>query len=222
MQDEITQKYINQLLGIISRYNYLGDIKRKTMNYQYKDNDLEELITRIQFAVFNIAGNHSVFGQQLIAILNDHRSMLDKITHSMGVIQALHNDLSLGYLSSHSEIIRGDLFSDYLDMAEHLLEEGYKDAAAVMAGGTLETHLKKISEKNEIEIFNQNQQPKIVSKLVDELKRREVFNKSIYKQVIAWLDIRNNAAHAKYDQYSTEQIDLLIQGLRNFINQFPA
>lgn len=40
--------------------------------------------------------------------------------------------------------------SEFLDMSQHLNEAGYKDAAAVIAGSTLESHLKELAVKNGI------------------------------------------------------------------------
>ena len=37
------------------------------------------------------------------------------------------------------------------------------------------------------------------------------------KNVTAWLDLRNRAAHGKYDEYSIEQVNLMYQGVLNFI-----
>ena len=37
-------------------------------------------------------------------------------------------------------------------MAEYLLHEGYKDSAAVIAGSTLESHLRALCNKNGIDI----------------------------------------------------------------------
>lgn len=42
------------------------------------------------------------------------------------------------------------------------------------------------------------------------------------KNVTAWLDLRNNAAHGKYTEYSSEQVNLLIEGIRDFIKRNPA
>lgn len=52
----------------------------------------------------------------------------------MGVVQALLDDLKNNYVQSLVERVHADTFSNFLDMAQHLSEAGYKDAAAVIAG----------------------------------------------------------------------------------------
>src|SRR5258708_34010349 len=68
--------------------------------------------------------------------------------HLMGVVDALRNDVSGGFLKSVRELVHGELFSDFLGMADFILSEGYKDAAAVMGGGVLESHLRQLCVKH--------------------------------------------------------------------------
>ena len=37
-------------------------------------------------------------------------------------------------------------------------------------------------------------------------------------QITAWLDIRNNSAHGNYNEHNTDQVDLMIKGIKNFIS----
>ena len=60
------------------------------------------------------------------------------------IAKALRDDIKAGCLKSFAELIHGELFGDFLEMAKHLLDEGYKDAAAVIAGSTLEGHLRQL------------------------------------------------------------------------------
>jgi hypothetical protein len=121
-------------------------------------------------------------------------------------------------------LARGEVFDDFLDMARHLLDEGYKDAAAVITGSTLEGHLHQLCIKNGISTEQDSPKgprPKTASKLNEELGK-DCYSKFDQKSVTAWLDLRNNAAHGNYDEYSENQVDLLIEGVRDFIARNPA
>ena len=113
------------------------------------------------------------------------------------------------------------MFSDYLEMAEYLLNEGYKDAAAVLIGSTLEVHLRELCISNNIDIETTNNKGKIIPKKADEmnsdLAKSKVYSASYKKHVTAWLGIRNSAAHGKYSEYTKEEISLMLQGIRQFI-----
>jgi hypothetical protein len=67
-----------------------------------------------------------------------------------GTLKALRHDYEAGYLITVRELIHGETFANFLDMASHLLTEGYKDAAAVIAGGTLEQHLGALCAKHKV------------------------------------------------------------------------
>ena len=51
-----------------------------------------------------------------------------------GILRALRTDYDAGNLQSVIELIHADVFADFLDMADYLLQQGYKDAAAVVIG----------------------------------------------------------------------------------------
>ena len=104
-------------------------------------------------------------------------------------------------------------------MADYLLEEGYKDPAAVLAGGTLEEHLRKLCQKNDIEIMKDISHYRKADSLNADLAGANVYSKLDQKSVTAWLDLRNKAAHGKYDEYTKEQVALMVQSLRDFISR---
>jgi hypothetical protein len=69
-----------------------------------------------------------------------------------GILLALKGDVEGGFLQTVQSLISADIFTDFLEMAAYLLEEGYKDAAAVLVGGTLEGHLRQLCLKNGIDV----------------------------------------------------------------------
>jgi len=64
--------------------------------------------------------------------------------------------------------------------------------------------------------------PKKADQMNSDLAREGIYSKLEQKQVISWLDIRNNAAHEHYDEYNDEQVKLLILGLRSFFIRYPV
>lgn len=64
--------------------------------------------------------------------------------------------------------------------------------------------------------------PKKADRLNAELAGAAVYTKLDQKQITAWLDLRNNAAHGKYDQYSNDQVANAISGITNFMSRVPV
>ena len=137
-----------------------------------------------------------------------------------GILSAAREELAGGWLTTTKGLISAEIFSDFLEMAQHLLGEGYKDPAAVMAGSVLEEHLRQLCQKHGIstEITKQGRpQPKKADALNADLTKKQVYNRLDQKNVTAWLDLRNKAAHGKYEDYTKEQVSLMLQSLSDFM-----
>jgi hypothetical protein len=144
---------------------------------------------------------------------------------SLAVVRTIREEIAGGWLSTVRGLITAEVFADFLEMAEHLLETGYKDPAAVMAGSVLEEHLRQLCAANSIDALeekNGKQIPKKADRLNAELAGAAVYSKLDQKQITAWLDLRNNAAHGKYDQYSDAQVANAVSGITNFMSRVPV
>lgn len=139
-----------------------------------------------------------------------------------GMLHALRSDYEAGYLQSVTELVHADIFADFLDMADYLLQQGYKDPAAVVAGSVLEEHLRKLSGKHGIPVTKPDGFPKRAEALNSELASASVYSKLDQKGITTWLDLRNKAAHGKYSEYTSEQVTLMLQGVRDFASRCPA
>jgi hypothetical protein len=122
-------------------------------------------------------------------------------------------------LASLIDSIRQESEDELLDQAAALLKDDYLAAAAVIAGGALETHLRHYVNKHGITISDSGS----ISSYNDAVSREarkgaNLYDKNDAKQVTAWGGIRNEAAHKPGEFKRTkERIDLMIQGIRQFI-----
>jgi hypothetical protein len=107
-------------------------------------------------------------------------------------------------------------------MADYLLQQGYKDPAAVVAGSVLEEHLRQLCQKNGIAIVQGGAVPKKADTLNSDLAGAGIYSKLDQKSVTAWLDLRNKAAHGKYSEYTQDQVALTLLGVRDFASRHPA
>ncbi len=215
-----------QLDGLLTRFQIL----RKSSNYSdLSDHDIS-VITSFNSAclatINRISGDTSVYSKSASAILDRYSLDNSYATPGLhGIVDTLRSDVENGHLRSYQELIHADVFSDFLEMAEYLLSQGFKDAAAVLAGGTLEEHLRHLCIRCgvTVEVLRRSDvAPKPSFQMNDELAQAGVYSKNRQKQVGAWLGIRNSAAHGKYSEYDQPQVELLVQGLRDFIAAYPA
>lgn len=142
----------------------------------------------------------------------------------INILAAIKTEVESGWLNTLVSLVSADIFSDFLEMSGHLLENGYKDPAAVLIGSTLEEHLRKLCECNGIDVSLEKDgkiSPKKADLLNADLKKEEVYGALEQKSITAWLDLRNKAAHGKYSEYSIDQVNLMLQGVTHFIISNP-
>jgi hypothetical protein len=214
-----TEAALAQLDTLLNEYNAF---ERRTGTSQ-QNADAAKMAFRLQAAIERLTPSSSSYRQDL------DRSRAARYYNSVArmiavatIVGALRDDIAAGWLSSVIELAHADTYSDYLAMADGLAVQHYKDAAAIIAGTSLEVHLKALAAKESIGLQVPNGLPKKASVLNDELKREGVYSALEHKQVIAWLAIRNSAAHGTYDDYDEAAVKALIEGVGNFAMKHPA
>jgi len=201
------------------------DALKEGVNSWMPERDAYGIIARAEGAIEKISGRHSPYARQMASILGDDSHPSYKAEIITGIVAALKGDIQDGYLASLTELVRGEVFKDFLQMSEYLLSEGFKDAAAVIAGSTLEAHLRQLCPKYGIDleqtVKDGKKRPKKAETLNQDLAK-VAYSLFEQKQVTAWLDLRNSAAHGKYVDYSREQVEQFVEWLRYFIEKHPA
>lgn len=139
-----------------------------------------------------------------------------------GALEALKYDYENGYLNSLTQLVHASVFADFLEMSQHLLDGGYKDPAAVLSGCVPEEHLRKLCDANSIPVDDPSGRARKADVLNADLAKANVYGKLDQKNVTAWLDLRNNAAHGKFSAYDAAQVALHIQSVRDFLSRHPA
>lgn len=171
---------------------------------------------------------HQVYGEQ-----HPHFSEFSKGTNEarphcaskgIAILNAVKDEIEGGWLQSIKGLVSAELFADFISMAEHLHENGYKDAAAVMTGSVLEQHLRQLCQKHDIpvsELKGDKEVPLKADRLNSELAKKSAYNAIEQKQVTAWLGLRNDAAHGNYSKYDAEQVKQMIAGVISFMARTP-
>jgi hypothetical protein len=225
MPNPAEKQMIEQLRSVIaaadqiisgSVYDDLSDVSEA---------DVRLGLSRLRAAVERLSSANSSYTRDLKQIDSKGWHGGQGLLMYRGVAQSLLDDMVAGYTRSIQELIHSDVFSDYFDMAEHILDAGYKDAAAVITGSTLEGHLRNLCRKHGVDVertTSQGNVPKKADALNSDLATAGVYGKLDQKNVTAWLDLRNKAAHGHYAEYTKEQVTLLLNSVRDFVTRLPA
>lgn len=129
------------------------------------------------------------------------------------VFYAAYEDYTGGYIFSLRGIVAADIIDDGLSQAEELLNSNYKDPACVIAGVCLETSIKELCDRNSIPHSK-------LDKMNADLKKAGIYNTGMQKQITAWADRRNDAAHGNWNEYTKNDVKMMIEGVRSFIGTY--
>ena len=146
----------------------------------------------------------------------------DSVAQLFGTLKSLREEYENDFLSGFNEMVDAELFTDILEQAEYLRSQGYVRASAVVSGVALESHLRKLAEKNSIPITKDDGEYVKSESLNGELRKKEVIDKTINKSITGWLGLRNDAAHPDSKEINEGLIEPMIAGIRVFIQQYPA
>ena len=224
-----TRKRLDSLIDKADKL--LGTVHLEPIVYGMKEQ--HEATDAFEFIQFHAAALHFIentLGKdtQYYREMNDHCQMAAPFHVKAGkaILEEVREELDSSWLWSTYGIAAADVYSDFLEMAEALLDAGYKDAAAVMLGSVLEEHLRLLCRRHGIASITQTNGrdvPKKADALNSELAKTNVYDKLEQKWVTTALDLRNKAAHGHYDEYDKDQVaSILLRSIQHFIQKFPA
>lgn len=170
---------------------------------------------------------NSAHRDQCERYLNDPSGGYNLCDHLFeGILHALRADIEADQLRTFEELVHADLFSDFLAQAEYLNGGGHTRAAAVLAGGALEEHLRQLAKLHSVPTHDSNQNPRKAAALnADLYSQASAYTKAEAAQVDAWQKCRNEAAHGDRDfekNYTQADIRRMADGIRDFITKHPA
>ena len=209
-----------------SRHEYwdrTSDVRRK---YQVDWGRFVEWRTKVASLLSNIVPESNVNHRAVINIPN-LSNQKGRLEYGIALLKGIREDFTYGLLDDLVIQIEAEISADYMSQAEALLGEGQKSdidhiPAAVLAGAVLEKALRTICSNNKPPITTENTKgvPLMLNALIDKLKKAGVYNEATAKQLRAWADIRNHAAHGEFDQFKRSQVELMVQGIDNFLANY--
>ena len=225
------EKILNKLLELLSECNTVIDltVERET-NLSANVNDdgtgyAKFNALRISTLSFleQIVGKESSYYKSFYSSTLYHSSQ--HLRQGYELLSALKKDVEQGWLKDFKGLISAEIFSDFLDMAEHLLDETYKDAAAVILGSILEENLRTLCDEHKIPTSTTDLKTSKLRYLKAEAMNVELYKAGVYnslnqKSVTAWLDLRNKAAHGNYSEYDLNQVKNLLENVRDFVTKY--
>lgn len=143
----------------------------------------------------------------------------DEIPQVLGTLLAIMDIVRDDLLFHVTQLVAGEIFYDLLDQADHLCEQTYYVASAVVARGVLEGHLRKWCEHLE----TTNPAVPLVTKANATIndyntalcKTAKVYGVSVMQNVTSLAKVGNDAAHQQIAPESETR--RMLTGVRTFL-----
>ncbi|VDN46688.1 conserved protein of unknown function [Petrocella atlantisensis] len=211
MNSKVIERRFEELKDRITDVNLT--IKRSSEGYS-DEVDQETFMTwgmSVMTLLSQVFGLESLQNSQFKGYYNDFDGLIEDYKKCKAVFNAAYDDYMNGYIFSLRGLVAADLMEDGLSQAEDLLNANHKDPACIVAGVCLETTLKELCDREKLSHGK-------LDKMNADLKKAGVYNTGMQKQITAWADLRNNAAHGNWKEYTDDDVKLMIQGIRCFIS----
>jgi hypothetical protein len=160
--------------------------------------------------VFGIDGVHT---QHFQAAYTNFSGYYHSYETLLALFNAAREDYEGGYIFSIQGLVKAEVLSDALEQAEALLKSGYKDPACVLIGVSLESAIKHLASKHSVTLAK-------LDKMNADLAKLNAYNVAKQKQITAWADLRNKAAHGDWSAYTLPDIQAMHSGVSQFIADF--
>jgi hypothetical protein len=134
-----------------------------------------------------------------------------EVDAGLGVLAALAADLTDGQLTGLRSLISGEIFTDFMAMAAHLLDEEYPHAAASIAGAVLDSALRTtLRERGEKATGNLESMNQVALDT-------QLYGGPVYQQVKVWIGVRNDADHGQWEAVTRARVEPMVRDLPGFL-----
>lgn len=158
-------------------------------------------------------GDSSVHTQNFQSSFTNFSGYLSSFETMHAIFLAAKEDYEGGYIFNLRGLVKAEVLSDALEQADELLKSGYKDPACVLIGVSLEIAVKHLAVANNVPHAK-------LDKMNADLGKTGAYNMAKQKQITAWADIRNKAAHGDWSAYSEQDVRDMHAGVQRFIADF--
>lgn len=173
----------------------------------------------LNFLISFLGDNNNIYTQNFEEQVK--QGDIESVEAGQGILRAVREDVSAGYLTDIRTIISAEVFTDFLEIVDYLLENHLKDPAASLCRAILEDGLRHIASKHIPEkdkILTKDREN--LNSLNQECLKRGIYNKLIWRKIQVWIDIRNSADHGRFNEYSEQDVREMYEGVSKFLSEY--
>jgi hypothetical protein len=165
-------------------------------------------------SVLGLDNRYTVFFNDRVSANFSRRVFVEQ---GLSSLRGAQSELGFGPLPNVEGLISGTIFTNFLDMAEHLLEQGYTQVVPSLAGAVLEDGLRRIAGAHGIEVREDSDR---ISSLNQKLADGGIYSNLTRSKIVVWSKIRNNADHGKFAENGEQDVRQMLEGVRDFLSTY--
>ena len=143
----------------------------------------------------------------------------EELETGLGILRAVREDAAAGHLfMTVAGLISAEIFSDFLEMADHLFETGYLQPAASLIGAVLEDTLRRAAQARNLPVKEGDD----ISSLNQRLAQANAYNRVVRSQIQTWKVIRDAADHGRFGDLGLDQVRDMHGGVKAFVAEHVA
>ncbi len=188
--------------------------------------EFQAVVVKVLNIIETVLGESQQQHEITAQIKNDSRGPY-ALEYIVGTLRGLKNTYENGFWDNLEEAIVANISADYMTQVEGLLDEGQPGQydhvpSAVLCGAVLEDALRRLCDRQSPQVSTDkpNGQPKALNALIQDLQKANAFNKLKAQQLRGWVQVRNSAAHGKFDEFNRDDVELMVKGVKNFLADY--
>ena len=216
---KIDQKFLTRIDEILAKGEEVLATKTPPPEMVFSDDFIDTAAAAQWFAsalalIVRLFGDDSHYERELQKY-NKGFPQHGEFSSAMGVFRAVKEDYSSGLLVELRKVVEAEVFDDFLEQAQELLEKGYAGAAAVLGGSVLEDGLRTLCVREGIALGSK---PKM-DRMNNDLAKAGVYDRLTQKRITHLAGIRNDAAHGKWDEFCKDDVTEMLRWIRDFLER---
>jgi hypothetical protein len=178
--------------------------------YKVPSDMYKEWATNALNLIHRTFGESSIHYKNLAHQYSTFNGWVSDFNDSFGVFRAAREDFEGGYLFNIRTLAKAEVLSDAISQAKELLASGYKDPACILARVSLESTLKDLASRHGV---NEGK----LDRMNADLTKAGAYNMAKQKQITAWAEIGNKAAHGEWTHYTEQDAIAMVAGVESLV-----
>lgn len=178
--------------------------------YKVPSDMYKEWATNVLNLLHRTFGESSIHYKNLAEHYTKFEGWASDFNDSYGIFRAAREDYEGGYLFNIRTLAKAEVLSDAISQAKELLASGYKDPACILARVSLESALKDLASRYGVSEGK-------LDRMNADLTKAGAYNMAKQKQITAWAEIGNKAAHGEWTHYTAQDATAMVSGVETLI-----